>query len=58
MSDPEPVFEIKTQADRQLVICTFGEFTGTARVFTAGVDEAKQRAEKQARAKAAKAAQE
>lgn len=50
---PEPQFEVVTQAGRQLVICTFGDYQGAARVFSAGLQDAKDRAEAQARAKAA-----
>lgn len=55
MPQPEATFEEKMQGDRKLVICTVGEFQGAARVFSAGVDEAKDRAEAQARAKYVKA---
>lgn len=45
---PEPVFETNKQGDRELVTCMIGDHKGAARVFTAGVDDAKQRALTQA----------
>lgn len=49
----EPVFEIVQHKDRTLVVCTYAGQQGTARVFSKGVEDAKSRAEAQARAKAA-----
>lgn len=55
MPAPVPVFETKVIADRKIVFCTLGDYVGSARVFTAGVAEAEQRAERQARDKMEKA---
>jgi hypothetical protein len=48
-----PIFEIEMTGEppRELVICTYMGETGAARVFSAGLVEAKGRAEKQAREK-------
>lgn len=47
-----PQFETRTDARGTLVICTIDGETGSARVMSKGVDEAKARAEEQARKKA------
>ena len=52
MPDDTPVFTIVERAGRKLVICTFKGQTGTARVFSKGEEDARSRAEQQARAKA------
>lgn len=46
-----PTFETKSDARGKLVICTLDGETGSARVFTAGEEEARQRALAQAEAK-------
>lgn len=51
----EPVFETVEVKGRTLIICTYAGQTGSARVFSKGEDDAKARAEAQARDKAAKA---
>lgn len=51
--DEEPVFEVVQHKDRTLVICTYKGQQGTARVFSKGEADARDRAEVQARAKAA-----
>lgn len=56
--DPEPEFEVKMLAGRQIVICTIGEYIGAARVFSTGEAEARQRAQAQAQDKKTKAEQE
>lgn len=56
--EPEPTFEVKVLAGRQIVICTLGEYTGAARVFSAGESDARQRAQAQAQDKKTKAEQE
>lgn len=50
MSDPQ--FTERTDARGKLIICTIGEHIGTARVFSKGEQDAKDRAEAQAREKA------
>lgn len=55
---PEASFETKIVAGKPLVVCTYDGQTGTARVFSKGEDDARSRAEAQARAKAAKAQEE
>lgn len=52
---PEPIYAVTKSGDRELVTCTIGEHKGAARVFSAGLDEAKDRAKVQALAKWAKA---
>ena len=52
---PDPVFETVKQGDRELVTCMIGDHKGAARIFSAGLDEAKDRAKVQALAKWAKA---
>lgn len=47
---PDPVFEVKSVGGRDLVTCMIGEFSGAARIFSDGLDRAKERAEIQARA--------
>lgn len=50
----EPAFEtITTRDGRRLVRCVIGGVEGSARVFTAGEQEARDRAEAQARKKLA-----
>ncbi len=51
----EPVFEVRTVSGKPLVICTLGEHVGSARIFSKGEDDARSRAEQQARAKKAAA---
>lgn len=53
MSDDAPTFEVRMTGEppRELVICTYKGETGAARVFSAGLTEAKGRAEKQSRDK-------
>jgi len=48
------VFEVKRDGRGPLVICRIGEQFGAARVFSAGEEDARKRAEAQARAKEAK----
>jgi hypothetical protein len=55
---PEPVFETRTVGGKPLVICTYDGHVGTARVFSKGEDDARDRAEQMARAKAAAAQEE
>ena len=52
MDMPEPQYEVTMQGDppRELVTCTIGDSKGAARIFTAGLDEAKGRARRQAEA--------
>lgn len=49
-----PVFTITDTPRGKLVTCVIDGKTGAARVFSAGVEEAKQRAEAQARGKVAR----
>ena len=51
----EPEFSERTDARGRLIICRIGEHEGSARVFSAGEQDAKDRAEKQAREKAERA---
>lgn len=44
-------FEVKEDARGTLVICTIDGEVGAARVFSAGLDDAKKRAQEQAEAK-------
>lgn len=53
---PIPSFTIIDTPRGKLVMCEYDGETGSARVFSAGVNEAKQRAEEQARKKAAERA--
>lgn len=55
---PEPVFETKEVGGRLLVVCTYQGHVGTARVFSKGEQDARDRAEQMARSKAAAAPQE
>jgi hypothetical protein len=48
----EPEFTERTDARGRLVICTYDGETGAARVDSRGLDDAKARAEVQARKKA------
>lgn len=48
-----PEFTEKTDARGRLIVCTYAGETGAARVDSKGVEVAKQRAEAQARKKAA-----
>jgi hypothetical protein len=52
-ADLTPVFEEKEVGGRTLVVCTIDGETGAARIFSKGLEDAKQRAEAQARAKIA-----
>lgn len=53
-----PEFTERTDARGRLIICRIGEHEGRARVFSAGEQDAKDRAEKQAREKAERGASE
>ncbi len=50
-----PEFTERTDARGRLIICRIGDHEGRARVFSAGEQDAKDRAEKQAREKAERA---
>lgn len=50
----EPVFTERADARGKLIICTIDGHTGTARVFSKGEQDAKDRAEAQAREKVAR----
>lgn len=52
---PEPIYAVTKSGDRELVTCMIGEHKGAARIFSAGLDEAKERAKAQALAKWTKA---
>ena len=52
---PEPVYAVTKTGDRELVTCTIGEHKGAARIFSGGLEEAKDRAKIQALAKWMKA---
>lgn len=52
---PEPIYAVTKSGDRELVTCTIGEHKGAARIFSAGLEEAKDRAKIQALAKWMKA---
>lgn len=56
--DPQPEYEVKMLAGRLIVICTLGDHTGAARVFSTGEADARQRALAQAQDKKTKAEQE
>ena len=47
----KPVFTERTDSRGRLIICTIGEHQGAARVFSSGEQNARDRAELQARAK-------
>lgn len=48
----EPVFTERTDTRGRLIVCRIGEHEGAARVFTSGEQDARDRAERQAREKA------
>lgn len=52
----KPVFSERTDARGRLIICTIGEHVGAARVFSKGEQDARDRAEQQAREKEKRAA--
>lgn len=53
----KPVFSERTTQDgRRLIVCRIGEHEGAARLFSAGEQDARDRAEKQARENAKRAA--
>lgn len=45
----QPSYEVRRVRGADLVVCTIDGVEGTARVFSRGLEEAKQRAEEQAR---------
>lgn len=47
---PEPEFEERDTPRGKLIVCRIGEYEGAARVFSAGEEEARQRALAQATA--------
>jgi hypothetical protein len=53
MADEQPIFEEKQVGGRTLIVCTIDGEVGAARIFSKGVDDARERAEAQARAKVA-----
>jgi hypothetical protein len=56
MTQPSATFTTETTPDnRQLVVCMVGDQRGAARVSSKGLDDAKARAEAQARTKYAEA---
>jgi len=54
----DPVFEERTDERGKLIVCRIGAHEGTARVFSKGEQDARDRAEAQARQKAARGAAE
>lgn len=53
--ETQPKFEVTESKGRQLVVCTYKGGVGSARVFSAGMDDARSRAEAQARQNSGKA---
>ena len=53
-----PVFEDRTDERGKRIVCRIGAHEGTARVFSKGEQDARDRAEAQARQKAARGAAE
>ena len=45
---PEPVYAVVKHGDRDLMTCMIGEHKGAARIFSAGEQDAKDRAKLQA----------